>query len=68
MSGLDLRRCGRWRNPSLTNPRVHRLRLRTIIFADKDKKGAPDRDGPGKADFSAYWSLKIREFFDSRKR
>ena len=47
-----------------------RLRLRTIAATgDKDSKGgkaAPD--GPGKADFSAYWSLKIREFFDSRKR
>lgn len=32
----------------------------------KDSKPAPE--GPGKADFSAYWALKIREWFDGRKR
>lgn len=28
----------------------------------------PDGDGPGKADFSAYWALKIRQMFDNRRK
>jgi hypothetical protein len=27
-----------------------------------------DRDSQGKADFSAYWSLKFREFFSKRRQ
>jgi hypothetical protein len=27
-----------------------------------------DRDKQGKADFSAYWSLKFREFFSKRRQ
>lgn len=32
-----------------------------------DKPSREDRADPGKADFSAYWSLRFKEFFSKRK-
>lgn len=64
--------------PILSNHQVtkHNPRsFRTICKAkgdDKKGKGAPKGPGDGKdaarkADFSAYWSLKVREWFSSRR-
>ena len=39
-----------------------------VICMAKSGDSKPQPDGPGKADFSAYWALKIREWFDGRKR
>jgi hypothetical protein len=39
------------------------------IAAAKDQQPSKDdRDSQGKADFSAYWSLKFREFFSKRRQ
>ena len=57
------------RQTALSHLRVHQIhapRLHTRIHSNKDgSKGQPD---VRKADFSAFWSLKIREFFDNRKK
>jgi hypothetical protein len=49
--------------------RQHSRQPRLRIAAAKDQKPSKDdRDSQGKADFSAYWSLKFREFFSKRRQ
>ncbi|GAX74684.1 hypothetical protein CEUSTIGMA_g2132.t1 [Chlamydomonas eustigma] len=57
-------------------PHLHALRrnnsthvIRKITVSARSNKDGKDKgDSQGKADFSAYWSLKIREFFSNRKK
>jgi hypothetical protein len=35
---------------------------------DDEQPSREDRSNPNKADFSAYWSLKFREFFSKRRQ
>jgi hypothetical protein len=40
-----------------------------VAAANEDKpSNKDDRANPNKADFSAYWSLKFREFFSKRRQ
>lgn len=44
---------------------------RTVVVAatgDDPPPSKEDRANPNKADFSAYWSLKFREFFSKRRQ
>lgn len=40
----------------------------SIQAAKKDEPSREDRSNPNKADFSAYWSLKFKEFFSKRRQ
>lgn len=54
---------------SLQRCRQHSRQPHLRIAAAKDQQPSKDdRDSQGKADFSAYWSLKFREFFSKRRQ
>jgi len=42
--------------------------LRVAAASDGGSSNKDDRANPNKADFSAYWSLKFREFFSKRRQ
>jgi hypothetical protein len=42
--------------------------LRVAAAKDDPPPSKEDRATQGKADFSAYWSLKFREFFSKRRQ
>lgn len=51
--------------------RLQQQHLRLLAAASSGEDPPPskeDRDKQGKADFSAYWSLKFREFFSKRRQ
>jgi hypothetical protein len=54
---------------ALQRRRQYSRQPRLRVAAAKDQKpNKDDRDSQGKADFSAYWSLKFREFFSKRRQ
>jgi hypothetical protein len=48
--------------------RARRQSLRVAAAKDEPPPSKEDRANPNKADFSAYWSLKFREFFSKRRQ
>lgn len=55
--------------PILPRPaRGSRHLLRTAAAKKDDQPSREDRSNPNKADFSAYWSLKFKEFFSKRRQ
>jgi hypothetical protein len=59
--------------PSSSSRRIQVGRGRLRIFKQhaggKDTKSTkPADDGPGRADFSAYWSLRLKQMMDNRRK
>lgn len=56
------------RRPSRCSKHTSRQHLRVAAADGDPPPSKEDRDKQGKADFSAYWSLKFREFFSKRRQ